>query len=78
MNINVIKEDMAEYMDIHGGECVLATVNIYVDSSLDKRVQRNLVLHGVIENFCRNWEHDKVEVLVDYISSALDDLEGLQ
>ena len=75
MNITVIKTSMEDYMDIHGGECVLTDVIVYVADSLDKRVQRNLVIHGVVENFCRNWGHEKVEELTDLISDALDQLD---
>jgi hypothetical protein len=71
----VLKEDIKNYMDVHGGECVAMNIEITVDKSLDLRVQRNLVLHGVIENFCLSWPHDKVEELVDDISNALDQLE---
>ena len=74
MNIIVIKSNIKNYQDIHGGECASTKVEIEVDSSLRKRVQRNLVIHAVIEVFCRPWTHDKVEELTDYICDALDEL----
>ena len=48
MDVTVRVEDISNYMDIHGGECVSVTVDIIVDKSLPVRVQRNLVIHGVI------------------------------
>ena len=74
MNLKVIKEDIAGYMDVHGGECVAVTAVISVDQNLPPRVQRNLVLHGVVETFCSSWHHSKIEELVEYLEDALDQL----
>ena len=75
MNIKVHKEDMKNYLDIHGGECVMTSIEIYVDVSLDSRVQRNLVIHGVTENYFRSIDHDKVEEFTDLVADALDQLD---
>ena len=75
MEIRVRTEDISAYMDIHGGECVSVTVDILVDKNLPARVQRNLVMHGVIENYFRSISHDKVEEVTEILSDALDQLE---
>jgi O-acetyl-ADP-ribose deacetylase (regulator of RNase III) len=76
MNLRVIKEEMSDYLDIHGGECAVTKTEIYVDKNLHPRVQRNLVIHAVVESFCRSWDHDKVEELTELITEALDQLES--
>ncbi len=77
MNITIKKEDISAYVDVHGGEYARSQLEITVDSSLDERIQRNLVIHAVIENFCLPWSHDKVEDLTNYISDALDQMAGI-
>lgn len=52
------------------------TLEITVDSRLDKRVQRNLILHEILENYFRSVDHEKIEELVDILSDALDELES--
>ena len=75
MNITVTKEDIKDYFDIHGGECAKVSLEITVDPSLEPRVQRNLVMHAVVENFCMTWTHEKVEELIDFLEDALDQLD---
>jgi len=74
MKIIVNKEDIKDYMDVHGGECAAVTVEITVDKSLKKRTQRNLIIHAVLESFCSPWTHEKVEELGDLLEEALDQL----
>ena len=74
MNIKIIKENISEYMDVHGGECATFRLEIIVDENLTERSQRNLVIHAIIENYCRSWVHDKVDELTQYIGDALDQL----
>ena len=74
MNITVKKENIRQYMDVHGGECASSTLEITVDKSLPKRAQRNLIIHSVIENYCQSWSHDKVVSLTEDIEDALDQL----
>ena len=45
-----------------------------VDSTLDPRVQRNLVIHEVLEAYFPSLDHSKIEDITDMLSSALDDL----
>lgn len=73
MNIQIIK-DTEMPTDLTGGEYSSANIDIYVDSDLDIRTQRLLVIHSVIENYCRSWVHSKVEELEGFIGEALDQL----
>ena len=73
MNIRVVK-DSEMPTDLTGGEYTVAKIDIYIDPDLDTRSQELLVIHAVIENYCRNWEHDKVEELCDLIEEGLDRL----
>ena len=78
MNITVCKEAILglsseEVVEEYG----MLNLEIHLDESLPYRMQQNLVIHAVIEGFCRNWVHEKVEELEGYIRDALDQLEGL-
>ncbi len=77
MDIKIIKEEMMNYLDIHGGECANMSVKVFVDVGLAPRVQRNLVMHAIIECFNKNWEHGKVEELTELVADALDQLEAI-
>ena len=52
----------------------IANIEIHIDKHLIKRIQENLVIHSVIENYCRNWPHDKVDELEELIREGLDKL----
>jgi len=76
VNITVHREEMLglspeEVVEEYG----LLNLEIHVDKTLPYRTQQNLVIHAVIEGFCRNWPHDKVEELEGYIRDALDNLD---
>lgn len=74
MNIRVVK-DNGECTHFTGGEYAIPNLEIHVDASLPIRTQRALIRHAVIENYCRSWEHTKVEELTELIQDALDQLE---
>ena len=74
MNIKILKENgVASHKT--GGEYAIASVEIYVDGKLPPVDQREVVIHSIIENFCRNWPHDKVDELTGFIQDGLDQLE---
>ena len=77
MNVTIHREKMDDYLDVHGGECALSEVHIYVAEDLDPRVQRNLVIHAIIENYFRSISHDKIEELTDILCDSLDSLDSL-
>jgi hypothetical protein len=58
-----------------GGEYSTAIIDIYVDESLSLEEQKRRVIHSVIENFCRPWEHERVIELENYLMDALEQLE---
>ena len=58
-----------------GGEYATAIVDIHVDESLPLNEQKRRVIHSVIEEFCRPWEHKRVEELENYLVDALEQLE---
>ena len=58
-----------------GGEYATAIIDIRVDESLSLNEQRRRVIHSVIENYCRPWEHERVEELENYLMDALEQLE---
>lgn len=70
MNIVVIKEHNTATHET-GGEYAIDSLEVFVDDSLRPEVQRDLVIHAIIENYCRSWEHGKVVELVELISDAL-------
>ena len=77
MDISVFYEEDRGASVFTGGEYTLCKVEIFIDKELPLREQRALVIHAVIENYCRNWVHDTVIELNDLIQDALDKLEAL-
>ena len=74
MNIRVIK-DKTQPTHFTGGEFGISRLDIYIDPSLPERTQQELIIHCVIENYCRSWQHGKVEELCGYVEDALDKLK---
>jgi len=77
MNIQV-KLEQSSQPELTGGEYTITTSEIYIDEDLDDRTQRMLIIHSVIEVYNRNWTHDKVEELTNYVQDALDQLEEIK
>jgi len=76
MRIIVIADALSMEDTINtGGEFAITTHEIHVDPQLPPRIQRNRVIHSVIEGFCANWCHDKVDELTDLIQDGLDQLD---
>ena len=74
MNIIVRKEGSSHSHET-GGEYAILALEIIVDDNLPLDTQEKLVVHAVIENYCRSWQHSKVEELTEYIWDALEQLE---
>jgi len=77
MNIKVIKDDSMP-SHLTGGECGISGLEIYVDPRLPIRMQRILIIHSIIENYFRSIEHNKVDDIVELITEALDQLDGIE
>lgn len=77
MDISISYEEDRGASVFTGGEYATCDVKIYVDKELPLREQQTLVIHAVIENFCRNWAHETILELGDLIQDALDKLEAL-
>ncbi len=77
MDIQVTQAKFTKY-DKHrtGGASAVIVLDISVDSSLPMEQQRGLVIHEVIEGYCRNWAHEQVEELEQLITYALGQLGG--
>ena len=77
MNITVIKEPLVG-LSSQDVVCEYARLKleIHIDENISPHLQRNLVIHSVIENYCRSWTHDKVEQLEELIIDGLDQLES--
>ena len=73
MKVTVTKEEMPAHLT--GGEYATCDVNIFVDPRLPIEEQRLLIIHAVIENYCRSWCHEKVEQLCEFIDEGLVELE---
>lgn len=76
MNINLKFEEIPD--DLMDREYATHEVTIYIDERLAYRTKRTMVVHAIIENYCRNWPHNKVEELTECIQSGLDDLDEYQ
>ena len=74
MNIIINKEDISDYQDIHGGACGQIDLTITINPNASYRVNRNLIIHEVIENYFRSVDHSKIEEVCDIIGDALDEL----
>ena len=77
MNISVKKLE-SKFSHLTGGECTAVDMEIEVDTTLPFKEQQGLIIHTIVENYCRSWTHDKVEELTDLIQDALDKLEEVQ
>jgi len=76
MNITVKREHLhPNHLSGTGGEYAIAMLEIYVDDSLPERTQQEMVIHSIIENYCRNWAHNNVEQLTEYIQEGLDQIK---
>ena len=76
MNIKVLKAtERREHTSCTGGEYATCNLEITVDDALPIELQRELVIHSVIENYDRSMPHEKVEELTGFICEALDQLE---
>ncbi len=73
MNIVIHKEKHPIY--ITGGGYATSTLDIFVDPDMPVELQREVVIHEVIENFNLSWPHDIVEEFTDCIMEALEKLD---
>lgn len=76
MNVNVVLEDDHDSFVQTGGEYAELTLDIHVDKTLIPERQRELIIHAIVENYCRSWPHDKVEELTEKIMDGLEKLEA--
>ncbi len=75
MIVKIFKENLISLCSQEAiEEYSVNTLEIYLHDGMSAIQQRNLVIHSVIENFCKTWSHDKVEELEDLIVSSLDEL----
>lgn len=75
MNIKVILDKGVPLEDT-GGEYAISSLEIYVNSGLDERKQRILVIHAILENWFPSLTHQKIDDLTTELEEALDQLEG--
>ncbi len=75
MNIKVIREK-GHPSYLTGGECAEQTVKIYVDKKLPLELQRELVIHAIVENWLPSIPHDKVDELTELLKEGLEQLEA--
>ncbi len=75
MNVNLLKEEgHPSYMT--GGGCTVSELTITIDPSLPAPVQREIVIHEVIEGYLSCLPHDKVEELTEILTKALEEIGG--
>ena len=75
MNIKVLKAtERREHTSCTGGEYATCNLEITVDDALPIELQRELVIHAVIENYFRSIEHSKIDEITELIVEALDEL----
>jgi hypothetical protein len=71
MSVRVILEDGKGWSYQTGGEYAVIDLEIHVDKSLTYEEKQELIIHSIIENYCRSWSHDKVEELGQEIWDGL-------
>ena len=71
MNVTILKEE-GHPSYITGGGCAISNLEIVIDASLPVWVQREIIIHEVIEGYLHCLPHDKVDELTDILSRALD------
>jgi hypothetical protein len=75
MNVRVIKEDAHLWSHLTGGEYAEHNLEIHVDEALPYFMQRDLIIHSILENYFPSLEHRKIEQLETIISDALGQLD---
>ena len=71
VHVNIIPMSAHEAALCGGGHAE-TMVNIDVDMNLPLSMQRETIVHEVIECFCPMWPHDAVERLAEAIISSLE------
>ena len=72
MNVSILKEEgYPSY--ITGGGCAVSTLEIIVDPSLPDSIQKEIIIHEVIEGFLPCLPHDKIDELTEMLIKALEE-----
>ena len=75
MNVTILKEEgHPSYMT--GGGCAVSELTVSIDSSLPIPVQREIVIHEIIEGFFPCLPHNKVDDLTEILAKALEEIGG--
>ena len=76
VKLHLDKEFPQGYMT--GGGYSRDTLAVYIDATLPIVLQRTVVIHEILEGYCKSWGHDKIDELTTLIEDALLQLDGLQ
>jgi hypothetical protein len=71
LGTTILLEDGLGWSYKTGGEYATIDIVIHIDKNLSYEEQQEVLIHSVIENFCRDWSHDKVEELTSEIWDSL-------
>jgi cytochrome b involved in lipid metabolism len=77
LNIQVSHEDLSQVRHLCKHGYSVCVQDIKVDPTDSPDMQREVVLHELIENYLPCLNHDKVDELTDLILSGLRQLENL-
>ena len=75
MNVTILKEE-GHPSYITGGGCAISELTVIVDPSLPIPVQKEIVIHEIIEGFFPCLPHDKVDCLTEILAKALEEIGG--
>lgn len=76
MNITIKQESILPYCAQEAiEEYAIASLEIHIDSSMRYEAKRHLIIHAILENYCRSWPHEKIEELEEFIADALIQLD---
>ncbi len=75
MNITVKTTKERQVDRVCGGEYAVCNLEIYISKDMTLREKQEVIIHAIIENWNRAWEHTKVEELTEKIMEGLDQLE---
>jgi len=75
MNITILKEE-GHPSYITGGGCAISELTVTIDPSLPIPIQREIIIHEVIEGYLPCLPHDKVEELTEILTKSLEEIGG--
>ena len=71
----IIRKEANGQSYLTGGGYAVCTLEVSIDKTLPEEVQREIVIHEILENWCPFLDHSKIVELTDLLTDGLDKLK---